>query len=573
MELGNPQILIIQLAKKIKNNPHHLMISLRLRIFLLFIAIFIYFFQGTGHTKYYGGDDNDVVLKSKSLHLQWNSQQAGTSIWNVATNGNNEENGWHSLLSFDRSGVILSQHLAIKGVLNGEDIASHSDSLATDNLHQFSINKLEYSYPIQNSGLELKQVFEESSYPYHFNMSVIISNNSGEDYITLPEDSLLLTLGPGLGGGSSEQQIPRSVYYFVEPVAAIKGDVYRYIPDSLISGILPWDMNGLQWIGLHNRYFALLILPNESQTTKDTLLFSNSYINYLSIDRENEQFAHDLPVLSLKLPITSLKSGEGIQWDFTIFSGPKSYNALGAGSENLRSLLFSDLWSWMRWLCLALYHSLTTIHYLVPNWGWSIILLALFVRILLYPVGQKAQKSQNRFIEAQKKMLPELNEIKKTFKGGEQSEQILQLYKRHNVSPFAGLKPLLVVLIQLPILIALYHMLGATFELRESGFLWIKTLAEPDHLFSFGFNIPILGEYFNLLPIIMSVVTLLTFKMSPSVTEEKKGLNLQNLSLLAMTLLFFFLFYDFPAGMVLYWTFANVFHLIQALFTKNISSN
>lgn len=163
MELENPQNQIIRLTKKLKSNPAHLMISLRLRIFLLFITIFI--FQGTGHTKYYGGDDNDVVLKSNSLHLQWNSQQAGTSVWNVATNGNNEENGWHSLLSFDRSGVILSQHLVIKGVLNGEDIGSHPDSLATDNLHQLSINKLEYSYPIQNSGLELKQVFEESSYP------------------------------------------------------------------------------------------------------------------------------------------------------------------------------------------------------------------------------------------------------------------------------------------------------------------------------------------------------------------------------------------------------------------------
>ena len=548
------------------------MIRLRLRIFLLFIVIFIYFFQDIGLSMYYGENYNDAVLKTNSLHLQWNSEQTGTTVWNVATIENSEENHWHSLLSIDRSGVTLSHHLAIQGVLNGTRISLNPDSLATNNLNQLAANKLEYSYSMQNSGLELKQVFEESSYPFHFNMSVIISNNSGEDYLALPEDSLLLILGPGLGGGNSEQQIPRSIYYFVEPVAAIKGDVYKYIADSLVSGILPWDSNGLQWIGLHNRYFALLILPNKSLTTDDTLLFSKSYVDYSSIDQESKQLAHDLPILFLRLPISSLKSGEDIQWDFTIFSGPKSYDALGAGSDNLRSLLFSDLWSWMRWLCLALYHALTTIYYLVPNWGWSIILLALFVRILLYPVGKKAQKSQDRFIEAQKKMLPELTEIKKTYKGGEQSEQILQLYKKHNVSPFAGLKPLLVVLIQLPILIALYHMLGTTFELRESSFLWIKTLAEPDQLFSFGFNIPILGEYFNLLPFLMSVVTLLTFKMSPSSTEEKKGLSLQNVSLLAMTLMFFFLFYDFPAGMVLYWTFANVFHLIQALFTKNFSS-
>lgn len=549
------------------------MMTLGLRIFLLFVVVVISCFQSIGSTEYDRENDNDAVLKTNNLHLQWNSEQTGPTVWNVTTIKNSKEKDWHSLLSMDSSRVTLSHHLTIQGVLNGNNIPLSSDSFATANLNQLDYNKLEYSYPTQNSGLELIQVFEESNYPFHFNMSIIISNNSGEDYMVLPEDSLLLTIGPGLGGENIEQQqIPRSIYYFVEPVAAVKGEVFKHIADSLVAGPLPWDSNGLQWIGLHNRYFTLLILPNKSPNTEDTLCFTKSYINYNSNDQENKQLAHDLPVLSLRLPISSLKSGEDIQWDFVIFSGPKSYDALGAGPENLRSLLFPDLWNWMRWLCLVLYHSLNYIHYLVPNWGWSIILLALFVRILLYPIGKKAQKSQNRFIEAQKKMLPELTEIKKTYKGGEQSEQILQLYKKHNVSPFAGLKPLLVVLIQLPILIALYHMLGSTFELRDSSFLWIKTLAEPDHLFSFGFNIPLLGDYFNLLPFLMSVVTLLTFKMSPSTTEKKKGLSFQNISLLAMTLMFFFLFYDFPAGMVLYWTFANVFHLIQALFTKKFSS-
>jgi YidC/Oxa1 family membrane protein insertase len=160
-------------------------------------------------------------------------------------------------------------------------------------------------------------------------------------------------------------------------------------------------------------------------------------------------------------------------------------------------------------------------------------------------------------------MLPELSEIKKTSKGGERSELILQLYKKHNVSPFAGLKPLLVVLIQLPILIALFHVLGSAYELNNTSFLWISNLAEPDHLFLFGTNIPLLGEYFNILPFLMALVTLLTFKLSPAPTAEKKDQKLQNIFLIGMTLMFFFLFYDFPSGLVLYWTFANIFHIAQ----------
>ena len=229
----------------------------------------------------------------------------------------------------------------------------------------------------------------------------------------------------------------------------------------------------------------------------------------------------------------------------------------------LNFLLFSGFWGWMNWVCQGLLWLLTVIHFVIPDWGLSIIFLALIVRIVLYPLSKKAMTSQLKFVAAQKEMLPELKEIKTNYKGGEQSERILQLYKAHNVSPFAGLKPLGIVLIQLPILIALFQVLGTAEALRDARFLWIGSLAQPDKLFSFGFNIPLLGSYFNLLPFLMSGFTLLSFKLAPAPTAEKKEQRLQNLFLVAMTLMFFFLFYSFPSGMVLYWTFANIFHIVQ----------
>ncbi|MCX6278093.1 MAG: membrane protein insertase YidC [Bacteroidetes bacterium] len=233
------------------------------------------------------------------------------------------------------------------------------------------------------------------------------------------------------------------------------------------------------------------------------------------------------------------------------------------GFIHLNSLLFSGIWVWMEWICMGLLWLLTIIHSIIPNWGLSIIFLALVVRIILYPLSMKAMKSQLLFVAAQKNMLPELKEIKANYKGGEQSERILQLYKTHHVSPVAGLKPLGIVLIQLPILIALFHVLGAADELRDASFLWIDSLSQPDKLFSFGFTIPFLGNYFNILPILMAVFTLLSFKLAPAPVAEKKEQSVQNIFLIAMTLMFFFLFYSFPAGMVLYWTFANIFHIIQ----------
>lgn len=227
--------------------------------------------------------------------------------------------------------------------------------------------------------------------------------------------------------------------------------------------------------------------------------------------------------------------------------------------------LYSTLWFGIRWLCIGLHWLLLAIHAVVPDWGLAIIVLALVIRILLYPLSKRAMASQLKFIAAQQLIQPELDEIRRTYKGGEQSEEILQLYKRHGVSPFAGLKPLGIVLIQLPILIALFHVLGAVAELKDARFLWIQSLAQPDKLFAFGVDVPLLGPWFNLLPVLMSVFTLLSFKLAPAPAADKKGGG-QTVFLVAMTLVFFYLFYAFPSGMVLYWTFANIFHIVQYRF-------
>ncbi len=545
------------------------MIRTILKIILVFAVIILSNFQGFPLENSSDRDIYDVSLKTSTLNLKWEANKPETSIWNVLA----REKEWQSLLALSEKGDIISQHLSIHGILNGKNIIVLPDSISAVDFDQTANNKIILSYAIPATGLELKQIFEESSYLYHFNMSVTLSNNSDKDFSVLAGDSLTLILGPGLGQRKPEKkEVSRSMYYYVEPLASLNGNVYRYNSDILQDSVLPWKSGELQWAGLHNRYFALLILPNKSKEASETLPFLQTTINFNSISAENNDLAHDLPILSFQLPVESLGSGEGIQWNFTVFSGPKSYHALNSGSENLRALLFSDLWSWMRWVCLGLYRLLSFIHFFIPNWGWSIIMLALIVRIALYPIAQKAQKSQNKFIEVQKIMLPELSEIKRNYTGGEQSELILQLYKKHNVSPFAGLKPLLVVLIQLPILIALFHVLGTAYELRDTSFLWIKTLAEPDHLFSFGVDIPFIGEYFNLLPFLMATVTLLTFKLSPAPTAEKKDQKLQNIFLLTMTFMFFFLFYNFPSGMVLYWTFANIFHIAQQRLMKRANT-
>ena len=116
-------------------------------------------------------------------------------------------------------------------------------------------------------------------------------------------------------------------------------------------------------------------------------------------------------------------------------------------------------------------------------------------------------------------------------------------------------------MLQIPVFIALYHLLGQLFELRKEPFLWMNTLAEPDQLFSFGIELPFFGSYFNLLPVLMTLTTIANIKLSSAPAAYAKSSLRQNVMLIFMAMAFFLLFYLFPSGMVLYWVVTNVLQL------------
>lgn len=547
-----------KLGGTLKLMPYYIVVKVG-KLFFSFLCLFLFCYQCQA---FQNTRDNAMLvsqLETSNLVLDWEKGAVNPSNWAIKVGGTKETPIWYNFIDSTSTGIINFRHFNIEGQLGeNELIFNHCSASAS-----IASGEKGCICAYASDSLIITQVFTPSSFPYQFDVSITLTNNGSKPFYPSSESVLKWKLGPGFGKYEAEPQ-PRSMYYYVEPIFLQNNAIHKYsAADTLTTKVLTTEETNLEWGGLHSHYFALLVLPPFSDKEKGTLSFLKTEVDYGMFNRNNSTLAHDLPLLSFYLPFSSVEQQQSIEWNFSIFSGPKSFQVLNSSSHNLKPLLFSDLWTWMRWLCLGLYHLLAAIHYIIPSWGWAIIFLALVVRLLLYPLGIKAQKSQKRFIESQKLMRPELIKIKETYKGGEQSEKILQLYKKYNVSPFAGLKPLIVVLVQLPILIALFHVLGNVFELRDASFLWIETLAQPDKLFSFGIDIPILGEYFNLLPFLMAGVTLMTFKLSPAPTVDKKEKKSQNFFLLLMTVIFFFLFYSFPAGMVLYWTFANVFQIVQ----------
>ncbi len=486
-------------------------------------------------------------LELQDERLQLQAAVDGTYVEGLAVNIGNVSNSaaleWVSLVTHSRS-ETLSRHFFIQGV-----------DWNLDTLH----------WVLDESGLGASVMSQDGRLEVRTRLDIVHGDrwiNLGLEFINHSPSPLALEQGPGLqlGPGLGEYAatgfgIADTLYSYVEPVISLgEEELQRFAFDQDATD-KTYDVNSASWAGLQSRYFALLLVPEGEQTLGNIRIFPGG--------KSPDLPQRYLPKILVDLDAGTLLPGGRVERNYKIFAGPKSKDALASKDYDFSSLLFPGLWQWMRDLSFALLWMLEIIYRLVPNWGLAIILLAIFVRLIMYPLAQRSLKSQQVFMKVQKAMQADLMEIKKNYKGGEQSERILQLYEQHGVSPLAGLKPLLMVLIQLPIFVALFNVLGQVFELRDASFLWIDTLAEPDRLFALGFEIPLLGSYFNLLPVLMAVSTLLMIGMSSTPAAENENKKKKIWPLLLMTLVFFVLFYPFPAGMVLYWTMANILHLIQ----------
>ena len=224
----------------------------------------------------------------------------------------------------------------------------------------------------------------------------------------------------------------------------------------------------------------------------------------------------------------------------------------------------------MRWLSLGLLLLLGLLYEVVGNEGVAILLLAPCVKLLMRPLTATAERWQRGVNATRSQLQPRIDEIKASSSGAERSQRLFALHREHGVSPFYGLKSLLGVLIQIPVFIAAYHMLDENFALSHVSFLWIADLAEPDRVATLPFAIPFFGDSLNLLPFVMSAVTLLSSRLHDDGTLAPELLRRQRYSLYGMAFAFFALFYSFPAGMVLYWTSNNLVALARDFVSRLI---
>ncbi len=252
-----------------------------------------------------------------------------------------------------------------------------------------------------------------------------------------------------------------------------------------------------------------------------------------------------------------------VEHHLKLYLGPVEPGALSQAAPELEKLMYSGLWFWLRWICQALYFMLNGIAMYLPQWGLAVMVLSVLVGLLMRPLSNIADRLQAQVQQVDTRLAPLLAEIKKDYKGAEQSEKILTMYKEEGVHPLYSLKSLAGVMVVIPIFIGAFDMLAENIHLVGESFLWITDLSSPDQFLRLPFDLPFFGAYMNLLPFIMTGFSFVASKLHrhPSMDEALQRKQARNL--VFMSIGFLILFYTFPAGMVLYWATNNLISIFR----------
>jgi YidC/Oxa1 family membrane protein insertase len=275
------------------------------------------------------------------------------------------------------------------------------------------------------------------------------------------------------------------------------------------------------WLSIVQHYFiSAWIPPTDVANAFSTKVNNDGYnfIRYIS-------------------PAVTVAPGTTGTVESRFYAGPKDQESLEAIAPGLE--LTVD-YGWLWWIAQPLFAIMTFIHGYVGNWGWSIIFLTMFVKMLFYPLSAASYRSMAKM----RLVTPKMTEIRERHADDKQAQSaaMMELYKTEKVNPLGGCLP---ILIQMPVFISLYWVLMESVELRHAPWLgWIQDLATMDPYY--------------ILPLIMGVSMFIQQKLNPPPPDPMQAKVMQ-----IMPIFFTFFFLWFPAGLVLYWCVNNILSILQ----------
>ncbi len=431
---------------------------------------------------------------------------------------------------------IEKKEIANKGTIT--QVAFTRDYVLEDGSSSFTVEK-KYAIPDNNE--------------YMIQLAVTIRSADGSA-IPLNYDGSMYSLSVGPQVGPSFSSLSRNYDY--RRVYMKRTDKGSKKAVSFRNGLFS-STDDVEWIGLVGKYFAMLLIP-ETDGIISGVSASETSSDGIPSQKDTVYLTRTVSSASSVTDVYSFYVGPQLAKNLRIYDRSAD-NIFGLENHNLKKAL--DV-SWLSWLESILKFFLDIFYKVCRNYGVAIILLTVMVKLLLQPISKKGMDSTAKMSA----LTPKMEEIKVRYADNPEAQNaaIAKLYKEEGINPMGSCLPML---IQFPIFIALYGLLNKNFELRGAMFIpnWIPDLSVPDTVAVLPFNIPLLGSQIHLLPIIYTVSMIFSMKITQSGSANSQQQGMMSFMTYGMPIIFFFIMYNAPSGLLVYWTVTNAISIAQQL--------
>jgi YidC/Oxa1 family membrane protein insertase len=306
----------------------------------------------------------------------------------------------------------------------------------------------------------------------------------------------------------------------------------------------------LSWVAFQDQFFSSVIISNEfflnGSLSSTRMLTSQKYIRYYTSEIGVPYNQASSNAISMKL-----------------YYGPNSFTILKKEGLELDKLVFlgRNIIGWInRFAIIPIFNWLKNF---ISNFGLIILILTIIIKIVLFPLTFKSYQSQAK-MQVLKPMVEELGKkFPKKEDAMKKQQATMDLYKRAGVNPMGGCLPML---LQMPILFAMFRFFPVSIELRQEHFLWATDLSTYDSILTLPFTIPMYGNHVSLFTLLMTASTLLTMKMTGSSPgSDQPGMKMM---MYLMPVMFMLILNNFSAGLTYYYFLANMLTYAQNMISK-----
>lgn len=309
------------------------------------------------------------------------------------------------------------------------------------------------------------------------------------------------------------------------------------------------DFNGMvDWVGVRNKYFAVIISPDEP--SKEGGAYIEGYERPVGNQGMLEYYS-----ASLKIPFEDKDYQKN---SFNLYIGPIEYDLLKSYNRNYEALFDFGSFFGLKFIIRPISEYILLplfifLHGFIPNYGLVIIVFSIIIKFALYPLTKQSMKSMKKMQLLQ----PKIKELKDQYPDDPQrvQKETMKLYSTYGINPAGGCLPML---LQMPILIALWSLFNVTIEIRHEPFVWwITNLSSPDVIFRLPFKIPLFGiDIISGLALLLGITMFIQQKMTMKDPSQKALVYI-------MPVMFTVMFMTFPSGLNLYYFMFNLLSIIQ----------